>query len=105
MKFRFFEVILKEAITRYYLSFVGMWSITTLLSMLTQTPAVAMKTADSVTSISSELATRRRAATTLDVRVKVTDNTEHFILDATSWSSHSFSCQLCSVTMKLAFQY
>jgi len=105
MKFRFFEVILKEAITRYYLSFVGMWSITTLLSMLTQTPAVAMKTADSVTSISSELATRRRAATTLDVRVKVTDNTEHFILDATSWSSHSFSCQLCSVTMKLAFRY
>jgi hypothetical protein len=84
MEFRFFEVILKEAITRYYLRFVGMLSITTLVSMLTHTPAVAMKTDDSATTISSELATRRRAPTTLDVRVKATDNTEHFILDTAS---------------------
>jgi len=81
-KFRFFEVILKEAITRYYLSAVGMLSITTLLSMLTQTPDVAMKTDDTAIIITSELAARRRATETLDVKVKATDNTEHFILDA-----------------------
>jgi hypothetical protein len=83
-KFRFLVVILKEAITRRYLSFVGTLSIMTLLSMLTQTPAVAMKTDDSVTTISSELARRRRTPEMLDVKVKATDNTEHFILDAAS---------------------
>ena len=50
--------------------------------MLTQTPAVAMKMDDSVTTITSELAKIRIAPDTLDVRVKATDNTEHFILDA-----------------------
>jgi hypothetical protein len=75
-------VILKEAITRYYLSFVGMLSITTLLSMLTQTPVVAMKMDDSATTITSDVARRRRATATLDVSVKATGNTEHFILDA-----------------------
>ena len=84
MKFRFFEVTLKEAMTRHYLSFVGTLSITTLLSILTQTPAVAMKTDDSATTISSELARRRRAPETLDVKVKATDNTEHFILASRS---------------------
>jgi hypothetical protein len=84
MKFRLFEVTLKEAMTRHYLSFVGTLSITTLLIMLTQTPPVAMKTDDSVTTISSELARRRRATETLDVKVKATENTEHFILDAAS---------------------
>jgi len=84
MKFVYFEVILKEAKTRYYLSFVGMLSITTLLSMLTQAPPVAMKTDDSVTIITSELARRRRTPETLDVTVKATDNTEHFILDEAS---------------------
>jgi len=58
--------------------------MTTLLSMLTQTPAVAMKTDDSVTTTSSELARRRNTPETLDVKVKATDNTEHFILDAAS---------------------
>jgi hypothetical protein len=75
-------VILKDAITRYYLSLVGMLSIMTLLRMLTQTPAMAMKMDDSATTSSSELTTRRRAPETLDVRVKATNNTEHFILDA-----------------------
>jgi len=84
MKFRFFELTLKEAMTRHYLSFVGTLSITTLLSMLTQTPAVAMKMDDSATTISSELARRRRAPETLDVKVKATDNTEHFILASRS---------------------
>ena len=84
MKFRFFELTLKESMTRHYLSFVGTLSITTLLIMLTQTLAVAMKTDDSATTISSELARRRRAPETLDVKVKATDNTEHFILDAAS---------------------
>jgi hypothetical protein len=30
------------------------------------------------------LATRRRAPATLDVRMKATDNTEHFVLDVES---------------------
>jgi hypothetical protein len=84
MKFRFLEAILKEATIRHYLSFVGMLSITMLLSMLTQAPAMAMKRDDSVTTIASKLATRRRAPATADVRMKATDNTEHFILDAAS---------------------
>jgi hypothetical protein len=84
MKFRFLEAILKVATIRHYLSFVGMLSITTLLSMLTETPVMAMKMDDSVTTIASALATRRRAPATVDIRVKATDNTEHFILDAAS---------------------
>jgi hypothetical protein len=75
-------VILKDAINRYYLSLVGMLSITTLLSMLTQAPAMAMKMDDSATTSSSELTMRRRTPETLDVRLKATNNKEYFVLDA-----------------------
>ena len=82
---------MKEAITRYYLSFVGMWSITTLLIMFTQAPVMATKKDDSITTISSDLARRRRSPETVDVRVQATDKKRTLFFYLHGYTGHHYN--------------
>jgi hypothetical protein len=72
-----FKLIWKYLILKCYLNCVGMMSMTIELSMLTQTPHVAMYIDDRATISTSVLAARRAAPTTLDVNEKITGNTQH----------------------------